>query len=505
MAFGMTLKAQLYAVFCVAAVGSTFEQSPQPRVVFPLQLRRRTAIKRDADFGGAAIDNSSGVKNFLRRRLDSAASGSHPVDLGNYDNVQYHVELGIGKNCIGGGMQTFQVVPDTGSSDLWIPSTDCPKCKPGTARYDMSKSCSAKNLGDRVHFRYGDGTAASGLSFTDTVRIGDLEVDRQYLIQVDDMEDIEHMKSDGILGLAHHYEVGEKNERSFLYTFFAEQPHLPKHFSFFLTGDPKQKDLSRGSKLVFGDADLATHAKESEFRYGKSYYMSSTSLWLTSVWSIGWSGTGVEVSFPDRGTLGAPALIDSGSSLIVLRPDIYDQLIGDLKWRFTGCRELPEQHIISCDCPPGNDLSRIPTLVINIIDDEDKQFSLCMSSNEYVLESYDDATIIGQPSCVPALQRGSEGQPVPLIFGMTFMRTFYTTFDVERHRIGFARSKLSPMEGYAKCSTTSTPVVRRAIWITSVFMAFGSVFFSVYVIFFPKGCAGDTARSNAVAAVDGKF
>mmetsp|Transcript_132191 Transcript_132191/g.410839 ORF Transcript_132191/g.410839 Transcript_132191/m.410839 type:complete len:276 (-) Transcript_132191:42-869(-) len=256
---------------------------------------------------------------------------------------------------------------------------------------------------------------------------------------------------------------------------------LPQQFSFFLTGNSEEP-----SRLIFGDPDLPSHSKESEFRYGKGYYMTHTDLWLTSVWSIGWSGTGVEVAFPERGTLGSPALIDSGSSLIVLAPDIYDHLLSEIKWRFTNCRELPEQQILSCDCPPGNDLSRIPSLVINAIDEQDRQFSLCMSAEEYILESTDPFD--GRSTCVPSLQRGSNQQPVPLIFGMTFMRSFYTNFDIANHRIGFARSALSPLPPMAKCSVDSQPLIRRGIWLASVTVALFAVFFAIYVILAPNGC-----------------
>jgi hypothetical protein len=419
------------------------------------------------------------------------------VELGNYDNVQYHLEIEIGKACgaDAGLHQKFQVVPDTGSSDLWIPAVDCPKCKFGSARYDMKKSCTAKNIGDRVTFRYGDGTIAAGQSFTDRVLVGDLQVEDQFMIQVDDMQAITHMKSDGILGLAHHYASRKSARgRTFLYALFEEHSHLPNHFSFYLTGNANQN-----SSIVFGDADLPEHAKEGTFRYGKAYYMSHTSLWLTSVWSIGWSGTGVEVSFPDRGTLGSPALVDSGSSLIVLAPNIYDTLIRELKWRFTNCVEMPEQQILSCDCPPANDLSRIPELVINVIDGDDRQFSLCMSAEEYILQSMDPLSL-GQ-SCVPALQRGTDEQPVPIILGMTFMRSFYTTFDVRQHRIGFARSKLSPMPGNAQCSSTSQPLQRRALWVASVVIASISVIFACYVLLLPAGCAR-TPKVSALVAVE---
>jgi len=238
---------------------------------------------------------------------------------------------------------------------------------------------------------------------------------------------------------------------------------------------------------VFGEANLTAHSKETKFQYGKGYFMARTSLWLTSVWSIGWGGTGVEKDFPDKGTMGSPALIDSGSSLIVLAPDIYDHLLSDLQWRFTGCKTLEEQQIITCDCPPADDLSRIPWLVINIIDENDQQFALCMSPDEYILQSMDKEDP-GRSTCVPALQRGSDQQPVPLIFGMTFMRSFYTNFDINRTRIGFARSNMSPLPANQTCTVDAKPLLRRMIWLASVFVALFSVFFAAYVLCAPRDC-----------------
>jgi len=413
---------------------------------------------------------------------------SHPTMLGNYDNVQYHVDIQVGGDCPLQKRQTFQVVPDTGSSDLWVPATNCSNCKGGTTKFDITKSCKAQQIGDRVTFRYGDGTVAQGGSFLDTVQIGDLEVQHQLMIQVDTMEADTNMKSDGILGLAHHYSSdGGGNGKTFMATLFRENPTLPRQFSFYLTGHGHDQ-----SQLVFGDPDLPHHAKESKFTYGRGNYMTSTDLWLTSVWSIGWSDTGVEVTFPDRGTLGAPALIDSGSSLLVLEPNIYDRLIGELKWRFTGCTELKEQQILSCDCPPGNDLSRIPQLVLNIINEDDRQFALCMSPDEYILQSMDP--VDGRTTCVPSIQRGSNDQPVPMIFGMTFMRSFYTNFDLEHHRIGFARSNLSPLPPNARCSVDSQPLLRRGIWFMSMILALSSVFFCIYVLFAPDGCSKSAAE-----------
>jgi len=440
--------------------------------------------------GGAAAPSPRRIEFQLKQSPTKALGSlkgrrlrnSHMCMLVNYDNVQYHLEIEVGTPCDPNSpTQKFQVVPDTGSSDLWVPATNCTRCKEKATKFQIDRSCTSRQLGDRITFRYGDGTLAAGGSFLDSVKIGDLKVKNQFLIQVDKMESNTHMKSDGILGLAHHY-VSDRGSRgrTFMSTLYEEHPDLPHMFSFYLTGNTDDP-----SKLIFGDPNLPLHSKESQFRYGKAFYMSHTDLWLTSVWSIGWSGTGVEVSFPNMDTLGSPALIDSGSSLIVLAPNIYDHLLEDLKWRFTGCHELKEQQILTCDCPPANDLSRVPTLVINIVDSEDKQFSLCMSPDEYILESMDSTN--GRSTCVPALQRGSETQPVPLIFGMTFMRSFYTNFDIENHRIGFARSNMSPLGADSKCSIDAQPFLRRTIWVVSIVMAILSAIFACHVLLTPKG------------------
>lgn len=494
----------LHAVLRCTAVWLSVAGSTPPAsrksLVLDLHMspkRRHSAAPKHAEAALPPQDFRNGEAVADSRRLLQPAkaptapkpSNSFPCDLGNYDNVQYHLLIEIGDGCATPGTlrQKFQVVPDTGSSDLWVPASNCSQCKGSSANYDTSKSCSAQPIGKRITFRYGDGTTAAGNSLRDTVRVGGLEVERQFLIQVDSMEATTHMQSDGILGLAHHYNGDFHSDgargQTFMRTLFREHPELPEMFSFYLTG--KQEDPS---KIVFGDPDMANHAKEPEFRYGKAYYMSHTKLWLTSVYSIGWSGTGIQKTWPDRGTLGAPALIDSGSSLIVLKPDIYDYMMQEIKWRLGTCRTMEEQSISMCDCPPAHDLNGIPSLVVNIVDDQDEVFPLCMGPDEYILQSVDPIT--GSSTCVPALQRGSATQPVPLIFGMTFMRSFYTNFDVKRHRIGFARSNMSPLEAHAKCSVRSQPFLSEAIWLTSVLVAGFSVCFACYVFLLPETCCG---------------
>lgn len=329
----------------------------------------------------------------------------------------------------------------------------------------------------RVNFKYGDGTTASGIALRDTIRVGDLKVRDQFLIQVDEMDATSLEQSDGILGLAHHYDDGkpETEGHTFMSTLFKEHPDMPHQFSFHLTGMSENP-----SKMVFGEPDLKNHAKE-PFAYGKAYYMSHTDLWLTSVYSIGFSKTGVERVFPTAEVLGAPALVDSGSSLIVLMPSIWDSLIQELGNHLLNCRiSDTDGSVAMCNCP--EDFNALPALVINIIDEDNLEHPLCMAADEYIIKSVDPVT--GNSTCVPSIQRGNRKQPVPLIFGMTFMRAFYTTFDMKNNRIGFARSSLSSLPAHADCTVHNKS--ERQFWLAATGFVVLTLLFTIYLV-----CCGD--------------
>jgi hypothetical protein len=73
---------------------------------------------------------------------------------------------------------------------------------------------------------------------------------------------------------------------------------------------------------------------KSSISSGRSFYMDRTDLWITSVWSVGWEATASQpahqYSFVGSGSTGAPALIDSGTSFLVVSPEIFNFLFGDL-------------------------------------------------------------------------------------------------------------------------------------------------------------------------------
>lgn len=111
----------------------------------------------------------SGLASF---GLDKKDTGSAVATPEEYD-VEYLTPVQIGTPA-----QTLNLDFDTGSSDLWVYSSETPSSEVnGQAVYDPSSSnTSAKQSGMSWSISYGDGSSSKGDVYYDTVSIGGLDV-----------------------------------------------------------------------------------------------------------------------------------------------------------------------------------------------------------------------------------------------------------------------------------------------------------------------------------------
>ncbi|CAD6231776.1 unnamed protein product [Miscanthus lutarioriparius] len=186
----------------------------------------------------------------LRRSMSAGqylgASTDDIVPLDNYLDTQYFGEIGIGTPS-----QNFTVIFDTGSSNLWVPSS---KCYFSIAcylhhRYKSTKSKTYKKNGESCTITYGSGQIA-GFFSEDNVLVGNLVVQNQKFIETTRETSPTFIigKFDGILGLGFpEISVGEAPP---IWQSMKEQKLVAKDvFSFWLNRDP---DASAGGELVFG-------------------------------------------------------------------------------------------------------------------------------------------------------------------------------------------------------------------------------------------------------------
>ncbi|CAI0436365.1 unnamed protein product [Linum tenue] len=192
---------------------------------------------------------SASVRKYRFRGNLGDSEDADIVILKNYMDAQYFGEIGIGTPA-----QTFTVIFDTGSSNLWVPSS---KCYFSLAcylhpRYKSSKSSTYKENGKSAAIQYGTG-AISGFFSEDNVKIGDIVVKDVQFIEASKEPGITFLvaKFDGILGLGFQ-EISVGNAVPVWYDMIEQGLINEPVFSFWLN---RNADEEQGGELVFGGVD----------------------------------------------------------------------------------------------------------------------------------------------------------------------------------------------------------------------------------------------------------
>ncbi|KAL5541443.1 hypothetical protein UlMin_009153 [Ulmus minor] len=208
----------------------------------PLDLKRINAAR--IINGGDFEPEILGGKN---SNLSNVEAGM--VYLKSYLDSQYFGEIGIGTP-----PQTLVVVFDTGSSNLWVPSS---KCIFSIACYLHSKyrallSRTYTKIGVHCKIPYGSGSI-SGFFSQDNVKVGDIVVKDQEFVEItrEGFFSFLATRFDGIMGLGFKdISVGQATP---VWYNMAKQGHLTQNiFSIWINRDPLE---NVGGEIVFGGID----------------------------------------------------------------------------------------------------------------------------------------------------------------------------------------------------------------------------------------------------------
>jgi len=302
------------------------------------------------------------------------------------------------------------VIYDSGSSNLWVPNKACDNCKKDSPRFDSSKSSSFTKDGQAFQLAYGTGSCKGFIS-KDTVEIGGLPITGASFGEVthEAADVFGQAPFDGILGLGPPNAAVDKVPMPM--QLLKDQGKIQNNaFAFYLASGGKT-----GSTLSLGGPDP-------QFYTGDFTYIpvAGTAKFLP-YWLV--SASNVKVGSDKMGCtpfVGCQMVVDTGTSVIAGPPAAikkWTDKIGEVKE----------------DC---SNLDKLPTITFSIAG---KDFDL--GPEFYVLKVSDGK----KTQCALGIQGINAGAPI-YILGDPFLRKYYTVWDQDQKRVGFALAKQSSEE-----------------------------------------------------------
>ncbi|XP_074585513.1 aspartic proteinase-like [Curcuma longa] len=286
------------------------------------------------------LDTLNAARLVRKQNMDSLNNAIHHnlgdsdidiISLKNYMDAQYFGIIGIGSP-----PQNFTVIFDTGSSNLWVPSSKCYfslSCY-FHHKYKAGKSSTYTKDGKSCKITYGSGII-SGFFSKDNVLVGEVVAKDQIFIETTREVGPTFLlaKFDGIVGLGFQ-EISVENAPP-LWSTMLKQGLIEKEiFSFWLN---RNADDANGGELVFGGVD-PNHYKGNHTYVPvtrKGYWQFEMGDFLIAGESTGYCSGG------------CAAIVDSGTSLLAGPTTVIAQVnhaIGAEGIVSTECKEIVKEY-----------------------------------------------------------------------------------------------------------------------------------------------------------------
>ncbi|CAL8239719.1 unnamed protein product [Gadus morhua 'NCC'] len=301
---------------------------------------------------------------------------------------------------IGTPPQSFKVIFDSGSSNLWVPSVYCSSAACNNHdKFSPSKSSTYRYDGKPLEIHYLTGSMTGVLAY-DTVTVAGASIRNQIFgMSQTEAPFLQYMKADGILGLA--YPRLSASGATPVFDNMMEQGLVTLDmFSVYLS-----KNSAQGSVVTFGGVD--------------PYHYSGSINWIPLSNMLYWQITVHSVSVNGQAVAcvgGCQAVVDTGTSLIIGPQSDITSINSAV-----GATSSGNDFAVNC-----NGIQQMPAVVFNI---NGHKFRLPAST--YVRQSK-------HHGCRSSI--GSGGGNL-WILGDVFIREYYSIFSRAKNMVGLATAR----------------------------------------------------------------
>jgi hypothetical protein len=339
------------------------------------------------------------------KALQQVKSTTNSDSLTSISAVYY-----VGPIEIGG--QSFDVIYDTGSNLLWVPSSSC-----GTAcAVHPQYTGTFDSANESFNILYGSGPV-SGEIGSAPVALAGAELPSFVMGLATDVgfSGYNTASFDGILGLAWPSLSEDQGAPSIVPAFF-EAGQIPGNlFAIYLNAD------GSGGELSLGEID-STH------------YQGEIT-WLPLVLEAWWSVDLNSVSVGGTSVVSASAsmaILDSGTSGISGPSDEIANIIETIQ--STGgltvyYEQGTDQYVVAC-----SDVDLLPNITFTLSGSDDQAYDFTMLGPAYVIKGLSSSVV----TCPLAFSSFESTDSVKWILGDPFLRTFYSIYDYANSRVGLA-------------------------------------------------------------------
>ncbi|CAG8567486.1 826_t:CDS:2 [Paraglomus occultum] len=362
----------------------------------------------------ADVDTNLPSLEFKRiRRIKSTSSSrrlkrnkSRLIDVGH--DIAYTTTVAIGTP-----PQVFTCQIDTGSTDLWVPDASCVGVGCSKKHKFSSKhSVSYGGDGGPWGISYVDGSAASGVTATDTVTVGGFVLKGQQFARATRMDQsFKPQPFDGLIGLAGPQMAAVPTAVTPIQNMKNHGYITRRSFGIWLG---KSTDGGSG-EITFGGFNPA-HIVGNLTSIPLVGSFDSTGSWTVQLSKVSLGGHDIVLTRKN-----GVAMLDTGTSLIFTSPTIADQIntaLG-LGGHFSS---QAQAYIIPCDAKPP-----------------DMTFTFGTAS--FTVPGRDLVVSLTRGVCNSAITPGDPGDGVSFLVGDTFLKNNYAYFDMDGSTIGLAQAK----------------------------------------------------------------